>query len=462
MTNALRIYPLDPRDLTEEQLAVVFAMTSRRPEPFDEIAQVVSTEKAAGFNERWVLNYGHASVAEHAIIHMAVENVSRLACDTLEDNRLASYTEKSSRYQVLEPGYYHIPQELPRHIGMRQLYVDTCDALFDAYHRLVEGLRQHLPTVRPRLSDQERDAAYNLRIRREATDAARFLLPAATLTNVGVTMNARSLEHAISKLLSSDLEEEKALGKALKEKGQEITPTLIKYADRNDYLVLSREVQQEEALPYTEPSSDSQVEATLVHSDPDAEAKVAAALLYRFAHQPYAEIWSQVQRMSPQERQGVINRALESLGPHDVPVRELETVDYTFDLLMDYGAYREYKRHRMQTYIPQPPTVEHGYLVPLLVKDAGLQDDFSAAIQQAEEAFRTIGAELPRAAEYLVTHAHRRRVLSKINLRECYHLFKLRTGPQAHFSLVSAVSAALEASREQHPGLFQHLQLRSE
>jgi len=92
-----RIYPLDPRELTEEQLAVVFAMTSRNPKPFDEIAKVVTAEKAADFHERWVLNYGHASVAEHAILHMAVENISRLACDTLEDNRLASYTEKSSR-----------------------------------------------------------------------------------------------------------------------------------------------------------------------------------------------------------------------------------------------------------------------------------------------------------------------------------------------------------------------------
>ena len=96
MENVRRIYPLDPRELSEEELAVVFAMTSRNPLPFDQIANLVTSEKAADFHERWVLNYGHASVAEHAIIHMAVENISRLACDTLEENRLASYTEKSS------------------------------------------------------------------------------------------------------------------------------------------------------------------------------------------------------------------------------------------------------------------------------------------------------------------------------------------------------------------------------
>ena len=144
-----RVYPLDPRELTEEQLAVVFAMTSRNPQPFDEIAKAVTEERAADFHERWVLNYGHASVAEHAIVHMAVENVSRLACDTLEDNRLASYTEKSSRYQVLDQGSYHVPGELDGH-PLREVFVDTCDALFRSYEEAVELVRQRLRRPCPR------------------------------------------------------------------------------------------------------------------------------------------------------------------------------------------------------------------------------------------------------------------------------------------------------------------------
>ena len=459
MTNPLRVYPLDPRQLTEEQLAVVFAMTSRRPEPFDEIARVVTTQKAADFHERWVLNYGHSSVAEHAIIHMAVENLSRLACDTLEDNRLASYTEKSSRYQVIDKGYYHIPTELKGH-PLRRLYVDTCNTLFADYQKLMDGLREYLPTVRPR-RDNERDNPYSLRIRREATDTARFLLPAATLTNVGITLNARSMEHAIRKLLSSDLAEEQALGRVLKEQGHTITPTLIKYADRSDYLVLSRNAQREAAQPYTEPSNGSATEATLVHWDPDAEAKIAAALLYRFANQPYDQIWKQVQTMTPQRLVDVIDGALERLGPHDVPVRELEAVDYTFDLLMDYGAYREFKRHRMQTYIPQPLAVEHGYVVPPLVKDAGLEGQFHQTMHRVEAAFQAMHRELPEMARYLVTHAHKRRVLSRMNLRECYHLFKLRTSPTTHFSLVWVIRKAMELATERHPTLFGHLRLRN-
>jgi thymidylate synthase ThyX len=453
--------------LTEEQLAVVFAMTSRRPEPFDEIARIVTAEKAADFHERWVLNYGHASVAEHAVLHMAVENISRLACDTLEDNRLASYTEKSSRYQVLDFDSYHIPAELDGH-SLRQLYVDTCDALFDAYGRMVDGLRAYLASVRPR-GEKERESAYNMRVRREATDSARFILPAATLTNVGVTMNARSMEHAIRKLLSSDLEEERALGEALKVQGRRITPTLIKYAEHNSYMADSRKALREQALAHGEAVKvdGSEVEATLVHVDADAEAKLATSLLYRFVHQPYAEVFERVQRMGNEERRAIIDLALERLGPHDIPVRELEMVDYTFELLMDYGAYREYKRHRMQTYLPQPLTVANGYVIPPVVTDAGLQPDFEAAMRTAEDAFRTVQEGQARQvgmAEYLVTHAHKRRVLCKLNLRQCYHLFKLRTGPDAHFSLgdpdMGVIFKAMKMAIEQQPVLFRHLQLR--
>ena len=455
-----RIYPLDPRELTEEQLAVVFAMTSRRSEPFDEIAKVVSEEKAADFHERWVLNYGHASVAEHAIIHMAVENISRLACDDLEDNRLASYTEKSTRFQILEQGYYHLPQEIRGH-PLEETFVSTCDHLFEEYRQMVDEVRACLRRETPQ-DEKERDSAYNLRIRRAAIDNCRFLLPAATLTNVGVTMNARTMEHAIRKLLSSDLEEEHEIGQELKDNGRQITPTLIKYADENDYLVLTRKSQREIAAANEGSAYGAKANISLVHWDSQAEEKLVAALLYRYSQLPYQEIWDKVCQMDSAQREEVLERALAHLGPHDIPVRELETVDYTFDMIMDYGAYREYKRHRMQTYIPQPLTVDLGYAVPPLIVQAGLRERFDGAMEKVDRAYREVAKELPRMAEYLVTHAHRRRVLSKLNLRECYQLFKLRTQPHAHFTIREVAYAALEPIRETHPLLVRYLQLRSQ
>ncbi len=454
-----RVYPLSPKDLTEEQLAVVFAMTSRRPEPFDEIASQVSQEKAAGFHERWVLGYGHASVAEHAMIHMAVENISRLACDTLEDNRLASYTEKSSRFQVLPEGYYHIPAELDAEPSLKALYITTCDYLFGTYSQMRERTIEHLRDVDPQRED-EKDSAYSLRLRREAIDSCRFLLPAATLTNVGVTMNARVMEHAISKLLTSEILEERELGDQLKAQGREITPTLIKYAEISKYLEHSREQQKARSAPLVGEDR-AHIEVSLVHYDPEAELKLAAALLYRFSGLPYSQLWQRVSAMDTEGRSEVIAACLDEMGPHDPPVRELELVDYTYELVMDYGAYREFKRHRMQTYIPQPLTVANGHLTPSLLKKAGLEAKFDEAMERTKESFWRLHGYSPVVAQYVVSHAHKRRILSKMNLRECYQVFKLRTQPQAHFSIREPIEKAMRLAAETHPELFRHMKLRT-
>ena len=437
---------------------MVFAMTSRRPEPFDEIAQQVSKERAAGFHERWVLGYGHSSVAEHAVLHLAVENVSRLACDTLEDNRLASYTEKSSRFQIMPADYFHVPQELDGNSELRSVYVETCRGLFRAYEDLIDGLSTHLRTTRPR-REKERVGAYNLRIRRLAIDSCRFILPAATLTNVGVTMNARSMEHAVTKLLSAPTMEERDLGEELKEKGRQITPTLVKYADFNPYLAGTRELQEGLASTH-ETSSAGKIDASLVSFDPQADVTLAAALAYRFSDAAHQSVVEHVRGLSAEQRHEIIGRNLQNLGPHDPLPREFELVDYVFELVMDYGAYREYKRHRMQSYFPQPLTVVHGAVIPPLIEEAGLTGRFNATVESSEEGFRRIHQAEPSLAPYLVTHAHRRRALVKLNARECFHLFKLRIQRQAHFTIQQVSEAALKLAVKAHPWLFRHLALR--
>lgn len=457
-----RVYPLDNRELSEEQIAVAFAMTSRRPEPFDEIAEQVSQEKAADFHERWVLGYGHGSVAEHAVVHLAVENISRLACDGLEDNRLASYTEKSSRYQVMEPGYFHVPSELDGHETLRCEYVAACQRLFDIYHQLIEGCMEYLRGAHP-MRSRESEAAYNLRLRRIATDGCRSVLPASTLTNVGVTANARTLEHAISKLMSAELIEEREIGAEVREQGRSITPTLIKYADVVEYLEQRPERRKELAKSLSPRAYEDRpsAEVRLVHWDGQAEDKLVAALLYGSLGVDYVEAWDRTQSMTSEEHSRVVDSFLEGLGPHDAPPRELEVVDYTFELLLDYGAYREFRRHRMQTYLPQLLTVAHGVRVPSVIAEAGLETLFAEATNAAEGIFHKIHAEVsPVVAQYAVTHAHNRRVLSKINLRECYHLFKLRTSALAHESIREPMQEALRLAKEKHPRLFRHLQLR--
>ncbi|MBO20123.1 MAG: hypothetical protein CL732_06260 [Chloroflexi bacterium] len=464
-----RVYPMDAHDLTEEQIAVAFAMTSRRPEAFDEIAEQVSQEKAADFHERWVLGYGHASVAEHAVVHMAVENVSRLACDTLEDNRLASYTEKSSRYQVMPEDYYYVPEELAQHPELKREYEAACQSLFHGYMKLIDGCMEHLRQTMPRIAS-ERDGAYNMRLRRVATDHCRAVLPAATLTNVGVTANARTLEHAITKLVSSELIEEQLLGDEVRAQGRTITPTLIKYADKVDYLAnlpgLQVELARRYGFPPEQPSDAvnesgaNPPEVKLVHWDRKGEEKLTAALLYRNSNRSYDQVLEQAKELGPETRQAIIAECTAGLGPHDAPLREFEVVDYTYEFMLDYGAYREFKRHRMMSYLPQSLTVAHGYRVPPVVADAGLSAEFEETVRPAEEAYWKVMEVSPLAAQYLVTHAHNRRVVSKFNLRECYHLFKMRTSEEAHFSIREPMQEALRLAVEVQPNLFRHLRLR--
>ena len=459
-----RVYALDPREVTEEELAVIFAMTSRRPEAFDAIKEMVTAEKAADFHERWVLGYGHASVAEHAIIHLAVENVSRLACDTLEDNRLGSYTEKSSRYQLLESNAFFTPKELDADPKAKAVYVAACRTLFDVYQRLIDGTIAYLATIHPQ-KEGERDGAYTLRLRREATDSCRFVLPASALTNVGVTMNSRTLEHAVRKLLSSALDEERTLGEELKQQAKTITPTLIRHAERNEYLELSRsglEEQTESRLPQP-PSSDPgarSVSARLVDYDATAQTRLVAALLYRNAHASYHDVWKHAGSLSAVQQEEVITTALGDLGPHDSPVRELEQVEYTFEYLMDYGAYREFKRHRMQSYLPQSLTVVEGYVEPELIAASRLSATYREAMDASAEAYVRLALISPRLAEYAVTHAHLRRVVTRMNLRECYHFFKLRVQPEAHFTIRDAAQQAMDLVQGVHPLLLKFLNLR--
>ena len=463
-----RIYPLDARKLTEEQIAVAFAMTSRRPEPFDEIVEQVSQERAADFHERWVLGYGHSSVAEHAVLHLAVENISRLACDTLEDNRLASYTEKSSRYQLMPPDYFHLPAELEDDPDLTRLFVNTCTQLFQDYHRLVEDCVDYLRGKYPQ-RERERDEAYRLRLRRDATDSCRALLPAATLTNVGVTANARVLEHAISKLMSARLVEEKSLGEELRGQARAITPTLVKYADHNPYLARSRHRETKAIHPEESDGDGSMVGVDggsgipgtkLVGWDPQAEEKLAAALVYGRSSASYEEVWRWVLGLNPEQRREIIAGAVAGLGPHDAPVREFEVVDYTFEFVLDYGAYREFKRHRMQSYIPQTLSISLGRRVPDLVVEAGLAEQFNEALEPVEAAYLRVAQVSPLVAEYLATHAHYRRVFTKMNLRECYHLFKLRTSDLAHFAIREPMLEAMRQVVGVQPELFRHLQLR--
>jgi thymidylate synthase ThyX len=450
-----QIYLLSQKDLSPETIAVTFAKTSRSPSSFRDIAAELTDEKSAKFHEKWVVGYGHASVAEHAVLHIAFENISRLAIECIESNRLASYTEKSTRYQKWDPNSYHLPVEIAG-TEREAVYRQTCEVLFRAYRDSLAPVRGVVQSQFPR-REGESDARWDSRVRSRYVDACRFLLPSAALANVGMTANARTMEHAIGKMLSHPLAEVREIGEEVREIGQLETPTLVKYADRNSYLV-------ETEAELGRRARDLQVAADgdwfrLVSYDPAASLRVIAASLYAHIPGSVAAIVGKLKEMSESDLRSLAKVIFGGIGEFDAPIRPLEHAWYTFDVLMDQGAYFEVKRHRMMTQTPQMLSCELGYTIPRLIEESGFAARYREAMATAHRGYDELAAWNPAVAAYVVPNGYKRRVLMTLNLREAYHFCELRSASNAHFSVRRIALRTAEELRKVHPLLAQFMRL---
>jgi thymidylate synthase ThyX len=376
----------------------------------------------------------------------------------LESNRLASYTEKSTRYQKWGPDDFYTPRRIAesKHAA---LYHDTCRRLFDTYQRSLAPVQRLMQTQFPR-KDGESEAKWDGRIRSKYVDNCRFLLPAAALANVGVTANARVLESAIRKLLSHPLEEVQEIGLEIKRVAQGEVPTLVKYADRVSYQVETASALRQTADARPASAVPGQASAELVDYDRDGESKFLAACLYRYGEAGWAGCLARAQAMSAEQRAALAEEVLGRLKKYDVPLRELEHVTYTFDAVMDQGGYFEIKRHRMMTQSPQALTCRLGYATPRAIEAAGCAADYHAAMQAARAAYETLAADFPEEASYLAPNGFNRRVLLTLNLREAFHLCELRTAPNAHFSVRQTAAQMYAAIQRVHPLLARYMRLQ--
>jgi thymidylate synthase ThyX len=455
-----QIYLLSPKQLSPETIAVAFAKTSRSPESFRDIAAELSDEKSAQFHEKWVVGYGHASVSEHAVLHIAFENVSRVAIESIESNRLASYTEKSTRYQKWDGDAFCVPPELEGH-PLKEEFVGTVRMLFQTYADSLSPVRAVVEKRSPR-RENEKDETWDRRIRSQYVDSCRFLLPAAALANLGMTANARVLEHAIRKMMSHPLAEVRQIGETMREVARAEVPTLVKYADVVPYLVETTKTLTPCPSPAGRGVRVREEWCTLVGYDKDAEQKILAAALYRFGEMSFADALAHVKSLSTAERTQLAESLLGRLGKFDEPLRELEYSAYTFDLVMDQGAYAEFKRHRMMTQTPQLLTARLGYATPRLITEAGFEDRYRAAMDQAAQTYEKLHAFDPNVAQYVVPNGFNRRVLAEFNLRSAYHFCQLRAASNAHFSIRKIAERIHEELTRVHPLLTKYMRLPEE
>ncbi|MCJ7696348.1 MAG: FAD-dependent thymidylate synthase [Anaerolineaceae bacterium] len=450
-----RVYRLSPSQLSAETIAVTFAKTSRSPKPFDEIALELNDEKAARFSEKWIVGYGHSSVAEHAVLHLALENVSRLAIETIESNRLASYTEKSTRYQEWDKEAFVVPEEI-QGARLESIYYETLNTLFDAYEQAIPRVQNWVSLNHPQLPD-EKEKEWSNRVRTTTIDVCRFLLPAASMANVGVTINARALEYAIRKMLSSDLAEVRQIGAEVKAVATQELPTLVKYATPiENYQTIKNTLKE---ISFSNKALEAGEWCQLLQIDPLGEDKVLSALLYRFGQGSFGACETLVSNMELSEKQGIIKALFEGANPFDVPLRELEYTSYLFDIVMDQGAYFEFKRHRMMSQTPQILTAQLGFAIPRAISVAGFEEEYIGAMRKAAETYERIFKINPMVASYIVPNGFNRRVLFKLNLRELFHFLRLRCNSNSHFSIRRVGRAMMEKIQPTHPIFSQFLQV---
>ena len=433
----MRVSSMHGSGLTSEGIAAAFARYSRSPETVAENIADTLRADTARFHSKWTLDYGHSSIAEHAPVQLAVEDISRVACDILESGRLSSYTEKSSRFQSFQPHQFATPPELLNHPRLLDDYQTQCASLIEAATGTEEVLLRHLGKT-------DRGGQNHPR---RARDAARALLPAAILTSAGVTLNARSLAHAVSKLLSHPLAEATELAKALVEATGAELPTLLRRTAPQAYLAPKPQRHRHGAYAGYRPPQ-------VLNHNPGAERIICAALLYSEG-MDLDEAEEAAQAMDPVAREEMLEQHATAAGRYGTLPREFELATCRVALTVDYGALRELNRHRMQTNLPRPLQTNMGFQVPTLAVEAGAESAFLRAHELTNELHRRMAEACgPWVAQYIVLHGHWQRHQFNANLRQLHTLLRLRTRENVHPSLRREMQQVHELCHRIHPSVF--------
>jgi thymidylate synthase ThyX len=410
------------------------------------IDATVGLRRAEELYDRVFLEYGDDSVAQLGGVHLACEQASNLLTKVLEWGRLMAYLEQSTRYIAYDARlggryrYYRDPEMLRSGLGTR--YVGDMDRLFDTYAELLPRLGDHFREVHPK-ADSDSDFVYRQAVRAKAFDALRGILPAASLSNVGIYGTGQAYEQLLLRMRAHPLPEARAYAELMLVELRKVIPSFLKRVDIPDrggawsaYLEANHRAMDEVAgrlFPPGEVDPEPAPEVRLTDFDPDGEVKVVAAMLYAHTSLPEAQVEQHVRKLAVDERLAVVRAYVGERGNRrHKPGRALERTAYRFDVLADYGAFRDLQRHRMLTIEWQRLSPRHGYARPEAVDAAGARDEFDAAMARSAELHDALAEQFPDQAAYAVTLAYRVRFVLQLNAREAMHLIELRTSPQGH------------------------------
>jgi thymidylate synthase ThyX len=417
------------------------------------IDATIGLRRAEELYDRVFFEYGDDSVAQLGGVHLACEQASNLLTKVLEWGRLMSYLEQSTRYIPYDTrlgGRYRFhrdPAVLQSHLGTR--YVGDMDRMFDAYGELVPVMSEFFRESFPK-APGDSDFVHRQAIRAKAFDTLRGMLPAASLSNVGIYGTGQGYEALLLRMRSHWLPEARSYADLMLEELRKVVPSFLKRVDLpdrggawSDYLCATRDGTAALAaellgggpsgLAGSAGDDSGAAEVTLIDFDPDAEIKMVAAMLYPHSHLAEDEIEQRVRSMSTADRLRVVRAYTgDRSNRRHKPGRALERCSYRFDVLADYGAFRDLQRHRMLTIEWQSLSPRHGYVRPAGVVAAGCAEAFDASMGRSAALHDAMINDFPAQASYAVALGYRVRFVIQMNAREAMHLLELRTTPQGH------------------------------
>jgi thymidylate synthase ThyX len=407
-----------------------------------DVEQLAAIQKAQNFYDRILDGYGDDSIGELGGAHLAVENISMLAAKAIEDCRIGgSPLEKSTRYiyfdQKVNGQYLFYQEPILMTSAYRDLFVSTCNDLFDTYNRLIPPLTAKIETIFPK-DDAISKNAYTAALRAKVLDCLRGLLPAGAMTNMGVFGNGRFFESLLQKLHVNPLAEMQEIGKRAQTELSKVIPSFVRRADLNHrhcqaYIHFAETMQKDLSRFLPAQNTPSSAGVALLHFDSEAPAKVGAALLFGMSHASLQDLQAHCRNMSEEELSALLDAAANSRENrrHKSP-RALEHAQFTFEIVADFGVYRDLHRHRMLTQERQLLSCDHGYYVPKEILGTEMEKEYCDALDRAKAAFDAIAATLPEEAQYVVPMAYNVRWYFHVNLRALQWLCELRSQAAGH------------------------------
>ena len=406
----------------------------------------VGVERAEKLYEKVFLEYGDDSVAQLGGVHLACEQASNLLTKILERGRLMSYLEQSTRYIAYDARtegryrYFRDNDVLMSNLGAR--YVGDMDRMFDTYAELLPVMQDHFRERYPK-APEDSDMVWRQAIRAKAFDALRGILPAASLSNLGIYGSGQGYEMLLLRMRAHPLPEAREYADLMLHELRKVIPSFLQRVDRADrgglwssYLADNREATSKVAAQLfaaTEPDDLEQPRVRLLDFDPDGEDKVIAAMLYESLDLPEDRILARVRDLSADDKVRIVRAYVgDRSNRRHKPGRALERTDYRFDVLSDYGAFRDLQRHRLLTVEWQPLSPSHGYVLPDSVAEAGVATVFESAMDRSAELYDAMVDRFPSASSYAVSLAYRIRFVMQFNAREAMHMLELRSSPQGH------------------------------